>query len=87
MNGPKPPPARVKRRTQRWGRCINKMADGRVYAKVDGAFHLIGNMLFNDEREHMFKTQAHMCTKEVGDAVPSDDEGWTVNPNASMPAF
>ena len=53
-----------------------RRSDGRVYAKVDGAFHLIGNILFNDEKEHMFKIQAHMCTKAEGDVAPSDAEDW-----------
>ena len=56
MNGLKSSPLRVKQYAQNWRRYIcnySEMSDDdKVYVKVDGAFHLISNVLFNDESEH-----------------------------------
>ena len=78
MNGTNPVPSVVKKYTQRWGYFINnyseRKADGKVYVKVDGAFQVISNILFNDESEHQFKIQAHMLSLKVEDVCPEHVE-------------
>ena len=76
MNETNPIPTVVKRYTRRWGYFINNYSerkpDGKVNVKVDGAYQVISNILFNDESEHQFKIQAHMLSMKIEDVFPDN---------------